>query len=125
MMDFVGRNYPETASAGRAGRDDGRDVQLEDQEKTDSAVGRKNSAKPESAVRRQARLTRIGCPDHFVESQCSLEHCRYPSVHMVTELYAFAVHQLIRVVLRRGMTLVELGRNSHYWCLSLKTVTVD
>lgn len=122
-MGFVGRSYPETACVGRGDRDDGRDVRLEDQERTDFVVVRKKSAKPESAVRRAVRLSRTGCPDHFVKSQRSLEHYRYSSVHTVTELYAYAVHQQIRVVLRPDMTLVELGRSRHH-CSSLKAVTV-
>ena len=122
-MGFVGRSYPERVCAGHGDRDDDRDARLEGQERTDSVVARKKSAKPESAVRRAVRLSRIGCPDHFVKSQCSLEHCRYSSVHTVTELYAYAVHQQIRVVLRPDMKLVELGRSSHH-CSSLKAVTV-
>lgn len=124
MMCFVGRNYPETACAGRDDRDDGRDVRLEDQEKTDSVVARKKSARSDSAVRRSVRLSRIGCPDHSVESQCSLEHYRYSSVHTVPELSAYAVHQMIRVVLMPGMTPVELGRSSHHRCSSQKSVSV-
>lgn len=124
MMGFVGRSYLETACAGRGDHDDGRDVRLEGQEKTGSVVGRKRSAEPESAVRRSRRLSRIGCPDHFVESHCSLEHYRYSSDHTATELYSCAVHQQIRVALRPGMMRVELGRSSHHCYSNLKAVIV-
>ena len=60
-----------------------------------------------------------------MESHCSFEHYRYSSVHMMTESYASAVHQQIRVVLRPGMTLVELERSSYHCCSSLKAVTVS
>lgn len=121
-MGFVSRSYPETACAGRGDRDAGRDDRLEDQKRTGSLVGCKSS---ESAVRRAVRLTRIGCPDHFVKSPCSLEHYRYSSPHTATELYSYVVHQQIRVALRPGRTLVELERSSHHCCSSLKAVTVS
>ena len=82
----MGCSYPATAYDGRGDRDQGGDAHLEDQEKIDSVVGCKNSAKLEPAVHMAVRLNRIGCPDHFVESRCSLEHYRYSIVQDVIEL---------------------------------------
>ena len=93
MMCPVGRSYPAMAFDGRGDRDDDRDVRLKDREKTESVVGRKNSAKIESAAHMAVRLSRIGCPDHFVESHCSFEHYCYSSVQASPALYAYAVPQ--------------------------------
>lgn len=95
MMGLVGRSYPVTACVGRGDRDDDRDVHLEDQQRTDSVVGRKDSAKLESAVHKVVRLSRIGCPDHIVMIQRSLEHFRCSSVQELPTLFALpapAVH---------------------------------
>ena len=86
MLWLVGCSYSATAYDGRGDRDGGRNFHLEDQEKSDPVAGCKNSAKLEPAVHMAVRLSRIGYPDHFVESRCSLELYRYSIVQEGLEL---------------------------------------
>lgn len=115
----VGCSYPVTACDGRGDRDDDRDARSEDQERTDFVAGRKKSA-----VHMATHLSRIGCPDRFVQHHCSLEDCCYSSVQVPPDIRAYDVHQQIRVVLRIEMTLVELGRGSPHCCSALRAVLV-
>ena len=119
MMCPVDRSYLATVFDGRGDRCDARDVHSKDRERTESVDGRKNSAKIESAAHMAVRLSRIGCPDHFVESHCSFEHYCYSSVQALPAPYAYAVPQQIRVDLRLGMR-----RSSHHCCSGLQVVLV-
>ena len=65
-MCLVIRSYLGGACAGRGDRDVDRDARLEDQERTDSVVGCKYSAKPASAVYMVVRLSHTGCLGRFV-----------------------------------------------------------
>ena len=91
-MYLGGRTYRVTAFDGRDGSDDDFDVGLEDQERTEAAVGRKKSVKPESAVRTVVRLIRIDCPDCTVKSQYGLDHYHCSSVRALPALEQRVVH---------------------------------
>lgn len=104
LMCLVGHSYPVRACGDHGDRDDDLGVRLEDQERTDSVVGRKCSANFDSAVHMAVRLSCAGCPDQFVKNYCSLEHYRYSSVQSLLELAAYAVQQQIRVVPMPDMT---------------------
>lgn len=70
IMCFEARSHPVSACYGF----DDLDVDLEDLERTDSAVDCKEFAKSESAVHMAVHLSRIGCPGHTAKSQRGLEH---------------------------------------------------
>ena len=124
MMGLVDRSYPVTACGGLGDRGDAHGARLEDLERTGSVAGRRNSARPESVVHKVMHLSRTGCPDHFVRNHCSLEDYRCSNVQGPPVLHAYAVHQQPQVVLRIGMTLVELERSSHHCCSSTHAALV-
>lgn len=85
IMCFEGRSYPVTACDGLGGLD----VDLEDLERTDSAVDHKEFAKPESAAHTAVHLSRIGCPGHTAKSQRGLEHYCRLKFHVVLVFVAY------------------------------------
>lgn len=87
-MRFEGRSYPVTACYGL----DDLDVDLEDLERTGSAVDHKEFAMPESAVHMAVHLSRIGCPGHTAKSQRGLEHYCRLKFHVVPAFVAYAAY---------------------------------
>ena len=115
-MCLVDRSYHGTAFDGYCDHDA--------QGTIGSVVGRKDSAKPESAAHMRARLIRIGCSDYFVKSRYTLEHYRRLIVQALPALRAYAVNQQIHVVLRPGMRLVVLEMSNYHCCSILHVVAV-
>ena len=81
MLCLVHRSHPVAAYYGRDDRGGDRGARLEDQERIGSVVVRK-SGRPEFAVHMAVRLSRTGCPVHFVKSYHSLGSYRCPSVQL-------------------------------------------
>ena len=116
MLCLVDRTHPVTAYYGRDDRGGDRGARLVDQKRTGFVVARKKSGRPEFAVHMAVRLSRTGCPVHYVKSYYSLGSYRYPSVQLGIAQQQHGVHQQIRVVPKSYTTLVELERSSRHCC---------